>query len=780
MRLTKVIIKGYRSFKAETAIHLDDNITVLLGANDHGKTNFLSALLHLNEDQLFDRDLDLNWDEEGSGEDQIPVIRYSLKPDSVEREAISVALIKKERLNRAEERIATLMEKVTSLEDQMAAQEEELGTHPSSDDEGEDGPESCAEKNESDDEDQNEDSAAREKLSVLEAEHSRLEVTHERWSIAKEVILRVEGNEVSSERVEAALAEIKRRLSHLQGELRKTLEKKNSAAKALSKAKEEGSGVSHAEKSFKDIVDAVTRIDRAITECERGVSRLEMHLEFMKTNLDSEYQGYLEELIAIRPQCPDTLEIQRKGRDGKLEWVFNSEAISPPDFLRERLPQVRLFPSVDRLLDEVSNQTINQPENAFMRGIFYYAKLGPETWNEIFTQTDRTSKQLQDASTLLNKVLRRDWRQGRELEFKLQHSQAGKKINLVIHDPKVEHRYVRVSRRSSGFTHFFGLKTMLHAYEKESRASKYIWLFDEPGISLHPDGQHDLLQALDTISKQNQVVYTTHSLFMIDKNYPTRHRLLAKANEGTRVDGKPFIGNWKSAIDALGLALPGTILFASHVLLVEGASDVIFLNAILQRMAKMDLHNMDINPLSIIPTGDIKEADAIVRILKEAAIKPTFAALYDGDGGGAERKKKLKSHIEQNDAHVVLAPNKTLEDYLPYFDDLFVPVTIEYVARTLGVKDDKRRELEKAVAQAVKEPAEETKCIDRILKAIEETVGDQPSKVGIARDYANALLEADLKGEQDWGALKKLIDSLQKALGLPDRTTGQEKILQGG
>jgi len=33
---------------------LDAAVAILLGANDHGKTNFLEALLHLNSDEAFE------------------------------------------------------------------------------------------------------------------------------------------------------------------------------------------------------------------------------------------------------------------------------------------------------------------------------------------------------------------------------------------------------------------------------------------------------------------------------------------------------------------------------------------------------------------------------------------------------------------------------------------------------------------------------------------------------------------------------------------------------
>ena len=77
MRLVRVSIEGYRSIKERLEVTLDPHVTVLLGANDHGKTNFLQALRHLNEAEGFETD-DLNWDHADKAE-SLPVLRFELE-----------------------------------------------------------------------------------------------------------------------------------------------------------------------------------------------------------------------------------------------------------------------------------------------------------------------------------------------------------------------------------------------------------------------------------------------------------------------------------------------------------------------------------------------------------------------------------------------------------------------------------------------------------------------------------------------------------------------------
>src|SRR4051812_34944927 len=84
MRLQQVSVAGYRSLREPVELNIDEHVTVILGANDHGKTNLLGALTHLNADVGFDADRDLNWDSAGH-EAQLPLLRVRLLLDDDER-----------------------------------------------------------------------------------------------------------------------------------------------------------------------------------------------------------------------------------------------------------------------------------------------------------------------------------------------------------------------------------------------------------------------------------------------------------------------------------------------------------------------------------------------------------------------------------------------------------------------------------------------------------------------------------------------------------------------
>ena len=105
-----------------------------------------------------------------------------------------------------------------------------------------------------------------------------------------------------------------------------------------------------------------------------------------------------------------------------------------------------------------------------MRGIFWYAGVDPDSSANLFAQTAKTQRALEDANTTLNETIKRSWSQGKDLKFMLRHNSAKKAIDLLIQDPAVSSQYVSASHRSAGFTQFFTIKTILHARQREHQA----------------------------------------------------------------------------------------------------------------------------------------------------------------------------------------------------------------------------------------------------------------------------------------------------------------------
>lgn len=82
------------------------------------------------------------------------------------------------------------------------------------------------------------------------------------------------------------------------------------------------------------------------------------------------------------------------------------------------------------------------------------------------------------------------------------------------------------SERGNGLRWY--LNMFIEAKARKIGGSKILYLFDEPGISLHVSAQKELLKLFDHLAeKGNQIVYTTHSPYMIDTNSEGIHRIRA-------------------------------------------------------------------------------------------------------------------------------------------------------------------------------------------------------------------------------------------------------------
>jgi len=652
MRLAKVDIAGYRSISSQITLHLDPNVTVILGANDHGKSNLLEALSHLNADKVFDPERDLNWDHADKPAD-FPSLSFEFVLDDNDK--------------------AALLE----LARELQAAAEVASAPPVPDPPTAPSPASPAPT-------------------------------------------------PTSPAPSAPPAS------------------PAPTPPAPPPTGESAPPTTPQAKSF-----AVTDI-------------------------------------------PAALRVNRKGVQGKL--ICSAFGGLPKGlatkYFEKNAPRVELIRPQESIADAVGPADLKTEASEFMRGIFYYAGLDASSADRLFLQTDQTMMEVEKASTELNKTLKANWTQGSELQFRLVHDSKSGHIMLRIKDPAVEGRVVRASQRSSGFTHFFTLKTVLYARQREHPANSYIFLFDEPGIYLHPAGQYDLLQVLDTIGRSNQLVYSTHSIFMLNKTFPVRHRLIVKTDTGTRLDGKPYLERWGPAIEALGLSLAGTILFAQYILLVEGDSDPILLLAVLQKLISLGQARIDLNAFSAISTGTSKNADALIRVLLESAIKPKLAVLVDGDEGGKSRLKALQPILKANGIESKqLLEETAIEDYLPLVGELYPRAVAEYVMKlmeTAGQKIEKPDDFPAEVRKSFRERFEEGKVTKGVAAWAEDAgrklgkLDQSPSKIGIAREYVRLLDASPAENftPQSLQRPLKLVEWVQEILAVPEVRESERTILR--
>ena len=123
--------------------------------------------------------------------------------------------------------------------------------------------------------------------------------------------------------------------------------------------------------------------------------------------------------------------------------------------------------------------------------------------------------------------------------------------------------------RSIGFLWYLSFFINFLATSKEGKPHEYLFLLDEPGLHLHPSGQKDLTNLLEDLSGKNQLIYSTHSPFMINRNHPQRVRVVNKEENGTKVDSEAYRENWKPLRKSIGLTVGDLFFFNNKGIVLE-------------------------------------------------------------------------------------------------------------------------------------------------------------------------------------------------------------------
>lgn len=148
---------------------------------------------------------------------------------------------------------------------------------------------------------------------------------------------------------------------------------------------------------------------------------------------------------------------------------------------------------------------------------------------------DTKSASAHSFRNLLNKVadmttkhFHNVWKEYKTITFHL--TPNGNNIDASVKD---EFNHYEFSMRSDGFKRFATFLLLISTRVKTNQLQNALLLIDEPDMSLHPSGARYLKDELIKISKKNFVVYSTHSIFMIDKENIKRHLMVKKRDEKT-------------------------------------------------------------------------------------------------------------------------------------------------------------------------------------------------------------------------------------------------------
>lgn len=232
-------------------------------------------------------------------------------------------------------------------------------------------------------------------------------------------------------------------------------------------------------------------------------------------------------------------------------------------------------------------------------------------------------------------------------------------------------------------------------------------LLDEPAGPLHPSAQRVVAKILSSLSSRHQLIYGTHSPFMIDWNFPQRIRLFTRDHDSKRahIDNKPYAPRlgmpqsvWDPLREAIGVTVGDIVVLGERNILVEGVTEQILLANASAFFETLNKPHIDLAATSIIPYSD---STALKYVIAKARSRQTHAiVLGDSDDHG-----RSVEHLCTREGVSYLAVgtfsdrtdgDRSIEDVIGTVDyvsavnefyrtfDWFVPINVDQVHSEIG------------------------------------------------------------------------------------------------
>jgi len=263
----------------------------------------------------------------------------------------------------------------------------------------------------------------------------------------------------------------------------------------------------------------------------------------------------------------------------------------------------------------------------------------------------------------ITKVIRKSWKQNKNLSLIIHFKD--KWLEFLIKEKGYE---IAPEKRSEGLKWFLSFLINFQA-DAEDLANNII-LLDQPGSKLHPGGQKDFVNRLNYLGEYNQVIYSTHSPFMIQKTYPERVKLLIREDDDTKIINK--VSEKEIISDdvlrqALGYVASDISPIADKNLVIEGDFDRNIINSFVVKLARIGV-KLDIDNLALVPAKGASKVYLPAEYIKSNNLR--VLCLFDNDEKGRKemeqcKKKKVLDKKEILSINMIKKDAETMEDLLP-------------------------------------------------------------------------------------------------------------------
>jgi energy-coupling factor transporter ATP-binding protein EcfA2 len=373
------------------------------------------------------------------------------------------------------------------------------------------------------------------------------------------------------------------------------------------------------------------------------------HKDAPATVIRCEFELSGEEMADIETAFgPNVLNSPRviasKGYDNRLRWepdVDEHTFVQPwqvlEDHLSSLMPQFVYFDDYSAMRGRISVQDLAQRCSGFGRldaadrtfmSLLSLAGMDLEDL-ENETNYEHLKAELESASIGISDEIFAFWNQSSDLRVDFDLSVANPNDPPPLNSGTILHIRIWNNRhrvsvpfddRSKGFVWFFSFLSYFSTLEEEEDAD-LILLLDEPGLNLHAMAQRDFLRFIDNrLAPKNQVVYSTHSPFMINLDKLSSVRTVQDVDDrGTFVSDDTLSNDRETVFPiqvALGYQMAQTLFLAPHCLMVNYPSDLIYIQVLGEAVASTGQMRLDPRWV-VIPVGGADNLPTFISTLGE-------------------------------------------------------------------------------------------------------------------------------------------------------------------
>ena len=375
----------------------------------------------------------------------------------------------------------------------------------------------------------------------------------------------------------------------------------------------------------------------------------------------------VKELLQLAERLASYQDDEQKARD----WIVGR---LPIFIFVDEYPELNGHQNIAQFLQRKSNNTLSEAEKNFEK-LCKVAGIDPAQLHSLQGEGKYEERNLiaNRASAVVTGEIRRLWKD--------RFSPDAEHFETLISDPtQVFDVEVNLDERSRGLRWFFSFYITFSADTNGGAAENAILLLDEPGLFLHIESQKDL-QAHFEQDFDNQILYTTHSPFMIPIQTLDRLRTVTISEEdGTVVTNNPT-GDGRTLAPiraALGYYYADSLFIGPNNLVVEGVTDWWILEAVSKHFVAAGKEGLPPR-LALPPVDGAPKVPNMVSLL--TAQKLIVMALLDDDSQGRSiRDEMIKSRLLRDEQVILISeafdstkpPEADIEDLLDptIFEDL--------------------------------------------------------------------------------------------------------------